>query len=157
MTPLFQNPDGAEPQAQAVLAYIRMRGSGIESSWNPATHRYDAEPFIGRWYNGREDGYVISLRLPGVDTRQINIAFFEHRNSDRICALIFYAITKYREPPTIESIPLSHRWLNDKYAVDLSFGVGDAIGMANAICERLEQEWRGAKARASGSVGRGAA
>lgn len=75
--------DGACAQARAVLAMLSH--FTIESSWNPTTHRYDAEINVGRWENCREQGYILSLVAPW--SKQLNIAFFEHRNSDSICAI----------------------------------------------------------------------
>ena len=55
---------------------------------------------VARWENCREQGYVISLRLPTY-SKQLNIAFFEHRNTDSICAIVWEQRTL--NSPTIET------------------------------------------------------
>jgi hypothetical protein len=78
--------DGAEAISQAVLAYLKYQiGDGIEESWNDTYNKYDANIQIGRWENGREQGYVVYMKTPSFN--QINIAFFQHRNSDQIHAV----------------------------------------------------------------------
>ena len=57
MSNLFINQDGANEQAQAVLAYLRGR-SGIDASYNSTRGCHDAEPELNRWHNCREQGYV---------------------------------------------------------------------------------------------------
>jgi len=71
--------DGANWQARAVLAVVQdLLGEGIADSYNKEYHCYTHEFKVGRWENCREQGYVVSLH---VGTEQLNIAFFEHRNS----------------------------------------------------------------------------
>ncbi len=141
MADLFINPDGANYQAQAVLAYLRGH-DGIEQSWDG--HRYAAEPQVDRWHNCREQGYVVSLRSFGYGD-QINIAFFEHRNSDRICAVKWRGTTP--NPPSINDIPKSHSFFADKYAVDHSVAHGEAAEMAAWIFDQLSVFWRETSAK----------
>lgn len=82
---LFQNPDGSNHQARAVLAYLSAHDA-IEASWSDERKCYDACPEVNRWHNCREQGYVVTMRSKDY-SRQVNIAFFEHRNSDGICAI----------------------------------------------------------------------
>jgi hypothetical protein len=84
---LFQNPDGANASARAVLALLQSR-DGINESWNEARKNCDAVPEVDRWHNCREQGYIISLKGPDY-RNQLNIVFYEHRNSDGICALMW--------------------------------------------------------------------
>lgn len=130
---LFQDTDGAQPAAQAVLAYLR-RGF-IAPSWCDKRGVYLAQPTVARWHNCREQGYVVSLSAP--NRSQINIAFFEHRNSDNICAIVFYAQTL--NPPTLSDVP------DDTYKTkwDTSHEVrwDQAQDMAHWILETLTAFW----------------
>lgn len=51
------------------------------------------------WYNGRERGFVFQAGRDSV----LNIAVFEHRNSDGICALRWETPYYGMNPPTIAS------------------------------------------------------
>lgn len=143
MANLFQNPDGANYQARAVLAYLT-KYSGIEESWSNEHKSYLAEPRVDRWHNCREQGYVITLKSETY-SRQINIAFFEHRNSDEICAVEWEG--RYLNPPTINDIPESHPYRNSKYAVTHRVSVGEAEAMADWIFQRLTDFWNATKAK----------
>jgi hypothetical protein len=134
MRNLFQNPDGADTQARATLAYLEGR-EGLEASWDNQRLRYAAEPKILRWENCREQGYVIVLRA---NLRQLNIAFFEHRNSDDICAIEWEQITI--NAPTIDSAEFGGMYKN-KFDVSQSFRYGEAIKMAEWIYGRLNDFW----------------
>ena len=141
MADLFHNPDGANYQARAVLAYLT-KYCGIAESWSQVHKRYMAEPQVDRWHNCREQGYVITLSS-GADLRQINIAFFEHRNSDDICAVQWEGY--YINPPTINDIPELHPYRQSKYAVTHSVSVGQAEDMADWIFLRLTDFWNAAR------------
>lgn len=135
---LFQNnPDGADAQARAVRAYLSMY-DGIEESWCSEWKRYEAEPQIDRWHNGREQGYVVTMRTAKLN-RQINIAFFEHRNSDNICAIKWEQATL--NPPTIDSAKFGDVY-KDKYDVSHSVSYGQVTDMAEWIYEQLVDFWR---------------
>ena len=143
MAKLFINVDGADFQAQAVLAYLR-QGDGIEDSWSKEYKEYQADPQVNRWHNGREQGYVVSMRSEGY-VKQINIAFFEHRNSDSICVLVFEAMTI--NPPTLDNIP--EGVYKDKYDLTKSFSYGQALEASDWIREQLVLFWKAnAKAEA---------
>jgi len=77
--------DGASAQARATLMYLQNYGE-VEKSWNKETGRYEAAIEVARWENCREQGYVVSLMAR--NCKQLNIAFFEHRNSDLYRRLI---------------------------------------------------------------------
>ena len=76
--------DGANYQARATLMYLQADAE-IEESWNKCYEKYDAKIKVGRWENCREQGYVVSLK--NKEKKQLNIAFFGHRNSDEIHAI----------------------------------------------------------------------
>lgn len=136
MAKLFINPDGANSQAQAVLAYLR-GNSGIECSWDRESGQYLAEPEVDRWHNGRERGYVVHMR-GHMYNNQINIAFFEHRNSNAICAVMFEAFTM--NPPTLADIP--EGVYLDKSDTSYDVGYGEAAKMANWINQQLIDFWK---------------
>jgi len=136
--------DGACAAARAVLAHVQ-QGDGIEESWSKEYHRYLAAPTVSRWENCREQGYVISLRSADY-SRQINIAFFEHRNSDAICAVLWEQTTI--NAPTIDTIPESA--YPDKYSVSHSVPYDCAYKMAQWILERLVGFWVEADNRKEG-------
>lgn len=134
---LFQEYDGANYQARAVLAFLAGHDH-IEGSWDVKRSAYRAEPTVARWYNCREQGYVVSLTTADY-RKQINIAFFEHRNSDSICAVEFEAVTT--NPPTIDTITEDMPVYKDKCDVSHTVRPGQASKMADWIFNRLEQYW----------------
>lgn len=123
--------DGANYQAQCVLAYLR--NNNIEESWNG--HEYAAKIKVGRWENCREQGYVLSLRMSG---EQLNIAFFEHRNSDEICAVRWEQITI--NSPTIDTAKFGDVY-KDKYDVSKSVNWECFREMADWIHRELTAFW----------------
>lgn len=137
MTKLFQNPDGAGCQARAVLAYLSGH-DGIEDSWSSEFKCFLAEPTVDRWHNCREQGYVVSMRAENFG-KQINIAFFEHRNSDAICAIEWEQTTM--NPPTIDSMDTGGTVYKDKWDTSHSTEWGEAMQMADWIFGRLQAFW----------------
>jgi len=128
--------DGANYQAKAVLAYLTSH-DGIEESWSDDWKGYKAEPKIARWENCREQGYIVYLRSENF-SRQINIAFFEHRNSDSICAVKWeqYSINSL----TIDSADFERIYKN-KWDVSFSVGYGEVVKMADWVYEQLSAFW----------------
>jgi len=83
--------DGANWQAQSVLAYLRaMKENAIDDTWNKEFHKYDASVEVGRYENFREQGYIFSVRYKG---KQRNYCVYEHRNSDDLCVVVFDGVT----------------------------------------------------------------
>ena len=80
--------DGANWQAQAVLAYIR--GNIIRLEDFVKYENKDKNLFykarVGRYENCREQGYVFSIQVGYGNDR--HYAVYEHRNSDTLCVLI---------------------------------------------------------------------
>ena len=130
---LFQNPDGANYQARAVLAYLT-RYEGIRESWTDEYKMYNADPRVGRWHNCREQGYVISLHSRGRPGRQLNIAFYECRNGDHIEAMAWEEDTIFSNPPTLHS-------KTDRTPTWHSVDYGRASEMAEWIFEELRKFW----------------
>jgi len=137
---LFINPDGVSVGAMATLAYLRQSG-GLESSWNELGGKYDAEPSLHQWHNGRERGYLIVLRKRW---RQLNIAFYTYRSSDEICAIVWEQYTD--NPPTIETAKFNNRvyWNNKSYHVTHTVKYDEANKMAGLIYTTMEEWWEDA-------------
>jgi len=127
--------DGANAQARAVLAYMS-RGDGIEESWNGK--EYAAKVIVARWSNCREQGYVCSMRAPAHSANQLNIAFFEHRNSDNICAVKWEQSTI--NPPDIDTAEFGSIY-KDKWDVSHTVKHGEALKMADWIMKQFTQYW----------------
>jgi len=127
--------DGAHPQERAVLAFLH-RYSDIESSWNDEHKRYDGQVDVGRWENCREQGYVVSIRSK--NCKQLNIAFFEHRNSDSICAIVW-------EQSSINTLTIDNAEFGEvyktKHDVSHEVGYGEAYEMSEWIGEQLTNFW----------------
>lgn len=124
-----------DKQAQAVKCYLETY-SGIEPSYNGDT--YAAFPYIAEWHNGRENGYVVYMRNQDY-TKQINIAFFEHRNSDSIHAVKWLQYTGIN-PPTIDSAEFGDVYKN-KFDTSYAVEYGQAGDMARWIYDELEAFW----------------
>ena len=129
--------DGADAQARATLAYLSEH-EGITASWDDEFRRYLARPIVGRWENGREQGYIISLKSNDY-LKQLNIAFFEYRNSDSICAIKWEELTINH--PTIDTAKFGDIY-KTKYDVSHSVGYGKAAEMAEWIYEQLKDFWK---------------
>lgn len=127
--------DGASAQARAVLAMVQ--NLIIDSSWDDRYFRYKAEPSVARWENCREQGYVISLYSESF--KQLNIAFFQHRNSDVICAIRWEESTI--NSPNIESANFNEQVYSDKWDVTFEANYGEILKMANWIEKEFIDFW----------------
>lgn len=129
--------DGAHPSAQAVLCLLKH--FEIESSWNSELRRYEANIKVARWENCREQGYVLMLKSNDyTKLRQLNIAFFEHRNSDDICAVKWEQVTL--NTPTIETAKFGDVY-KDKYDVSHSVNYKGHYEMMEWIRQQFEEFW----------------
>ena len=128
--------DGACPPARAVLAYLQ-HADGIENSWDDTHNKYMARPKVARWENCREQGYIVSMRS-NKHNNQINIAFFEHRNTDAICAVMW-------EQVSLNTLTIATAEFNGIYEnkYDTSFDVDyhEADKMADWITKQLTEFW----------------
>ncbi len=122
--------DGANYQARAVLCLLQ----GIFYIDNLSEFN---KPKVARWENCREQGYVITFRNSDYK-KQLNIAFFEHRNSDAICAIKWEQNTM--NSPTIDTAEFTDVY-KDKY--DTSFDVSwcEIRKMAEWISNELKAFW----------------
>jgi hypothetical protein len=124
--------DGANWQAQAVLAYLRSMYSWVvNGTYNDELRFNEAEFMVGRYENCREQGYVLSLRYIG---EQRNYAVYEHRNSDSLIVLVFDGITI--NTPYGEEV-----WGNmkDKYDYTKAFSCGQIVECGDYIIEDAQK------------------
>lgn len=128
--------DGANSQARGVLMFLQPF-IDIEKSWDNERKEYLADPRVARWENCRDQGYVISMRTKHM-RNQINIAFFEHRNSDSICAVKWDQVTT--NAPTIDTAKFGNIY-KDKYDVSFQVGYGEVTKMADWIIKELTDFW----------------
>jgi len=128
---------GIGAAALAVQSYIEAR-DGVEGSWNSDKGRYEAEPRVAPWYNGRERGIVIYMKDKQYK-EQINIAIYEHRNSDNICALMWVQNTVIN-PPCLATLP--EMVLETKWDVDKTWSYRDAVDAADWVVEELNKFWK---------------
>jgi len=126
---------GINYQAMAVMQHMR-NYSGIEPSWSKENKAYMADVEVAPWYNGRERGVVFYMRSQDF-SKQLNIAVFEHRNSDQIHALMFEGVTF--NPPTLGDEPGGiYKSKYDTAKVIIAVRAGD---MAQWVYEQLEAFW----------------
>ena len=128
--------DGANWQAQAVLAYVRGNLSTItEQTWNSNGHGYDLTVEVGRYENGRCQGYVFSILIRGFMSKagslvNRNWAVYEHQNSDQICVITSDTFTTN-----------TPRWEEmggrSKYDTDKTFECGDIAGCGNYLVAEM--------------------
>jgi len=131
--------DGANKQSQAALCMLQyLIGDGIEESWDKESGRYRAEPNVSRWHNCREQGYVVSLRSKDF-SRQINVAFFEHRNSDELHCIHWEQVTT--NPPTIDDVLKVEGVYESKHSTNFCVKHGEVTLMAEYIVPLLISFW----------------
>jgi hypothetical protein len=122
--------------ANAIKAYLE-HWDGIEPSWDDEQKDYQADVYIAEWHNCREQGYIVYMR--NKKREQINIAFFEHRNSDSMCAVKWIQHTL--NPPTIDTAEFDDVY-KDKWDVSHTESHGQASKMADWIYDQLEAHWK---------------
>ena len=127
--------DGANYQAKAVLAFLDY--FNVEESWNSKRKKYDAEINVARWENCREQGYILSLTTKNM-AKQLNIAFFEHRNSDNICAVMWEQ--RSVNTLTIDSANFGNAY-ETKWDVSFSVNYGEVVKMSEWIEKQFTEFW----------------
>ena len=122
--------DGANWQAQAVLAYIRALTFRVREA-SPKQLITDPEIEVGRYENCREQGYVFRLRI-GCNTL-MNYAVYEHRNSDKLIVL-------KSDRNTINTPSIDEMWngRESKYDYDKGFSYGQIIECGEYILDDME-------------------
>lgn len=129
------NNDGANWQAQAVLAYLRTQAEDIEWTINNKAKMFGGL-WVGRYENCREQGYVFHLAC-GVKIK--NYAVYEHRNFDGICVLI----CEKNASCSLDTPSVDAMWADkaeekgidkvSKYDYDEGFKCGDILGCGEWI------------------------
>lgn len=124
--------DGANWQAQCVLAYLRGIGSSrVESiTWDKKKNRGEGELSVGRCENCREQGYIFTLTYGA--KQLVHFWVYEHRNSDTLCVKEFEGF--FINTPTISNIPIK-----DKYDTTKDFACGDVVKCGEWIVERIKE------------------
>lgn len=132
--------DGANWQAQAILAYLKSHiNCAIQKSWNPLYRSYDVDILVGRYENGREQGYVVSVLYQYIKAQK-TFAFYEHRNSDNIYVLHTDELVGFDTP----SKEIVYDKYKDKWDCDKSFKFGEIVECGDYILDEIENfvnEW----------------
>lgn len=124
--------DGANWQAQCVLAYLRTYSeSAIDESWNKEHSFYEAHFEVGRFENCREQGYVFSVFYKN---QQRNYAVYEHRNSDELCVVVFDGLTI--NTPTLEMVCKAMG--DSKWNYTKSFSCGKVVECGDYIFKDIK-------------------
>lgn len=119
--------DGAGYQARAVLMHLQ-------------SHTEDMDVEVGRWENGREQGYIVRIPSKSWVGPYLNIAFFEHRNSDDICALRWHQTDI--NMPNITNATFEYdgeRIYSTKHDVTKGWGYCSYVEAAEWIAEELKK------------------
>ena len=125
--------DGANWQAQSVLAYLRaMKVNAVEKSWNKEFRTYDASVEVGRYENLREQGYIFSVQYKG---EQRNYCVYEHRNSDELCVVVFDAVTL--NTPTNDMVFKAMG--NSKWNYTKAFECGNIVECGDYILDDMKK------------------
>jgi hypothetical protein len=127
------NDDGANWQAQCVLAYLRSHYEiALEETYNSDRRGYDAILQVGRYENCREQGYVFSIKV-GLEQR--HYAVYEHRNSDHICVLISDGVCM--NTPNVEFMWKDRGENATKYDYNNDFRCGNIIECGEWIIDDM--------------------
>jgi len=125
--------DGANWQAQAVLAYLRTtKNNAIDKTWIKENKCYDASVEVGRYENCREQGYIFSVRYKG---EQRNYAVYEHRNSDQLCVVVFNGTTI--NTPTNDMV--FEAMGDNKWNFTKALGFGEIVSCGDYIVEDIKE------------------
>jgi hypothetical protein len=116
--------DGANWQAQAVLAYMREHISEIDYE--------DFTARVGRYENCREQGYVLSIR---VETNERHYAVYQHRNSDSLIVLISNGMCM--DTPDVNFMWKDKGENATKYDYDKGFPYGEIVKCGEWILDDI--------------------
>ena len=130
---------GIGPQPTSVLAFLEAR-DGLECSWNG--ERYAARVQVAPWYNCRETGIVVYLHHIK-SGRQINIAVFEHRVGDHICAAKWEGEITVN-PPVLDDLPEE---TYNEGSWTKTWANGEVSEAADWVYEELEKFWESCEKR----------
>jgi hypothetical protein len=123
--------DGACAQARAVLAMLQ------PFYLDRGDEKYYGEIYVARWENCREQGYVVSMNT--INNKCINIAFFEHRNSDGLCA-VKWEQRSLNSPTITTALPYMEKQGVYQTKSDVSYrvGYGEIMEMVKWIKNELQ-------------------
>jgi hypothetical protein len=122
--------DGADWQAQAVLAYMRGHIFQVEDEVKKKDNW--GMSYVGRYENCREQGYVFSIKV-GLEQR--HYAVYEHRNSDRICVLISDGVCM--DTPNVEFMWKDRGENATKYDYNKDFRCGEIMECGEWIIDDM--------------------
>lgn len=114
--------DGANWQAQAVLAYMREKIFRLEDFVNYKHKDKNLYLYtrVGRYENCREQGYVFSIQ---VGSKERHYAVYEHRNSDQLIVLIANGLNM--NTPSVNFMWKDRGENATKYDYNKSFSCGE--------------------------------
>lgn len=140
--------DGANWQAQAVLAYMRGHIFRIEDvvKYTHKDKNLYLHTKVGRYENCREQGYVFSIQV-GIKER--HYAVYEHRNSDQLIVLIANGLNM--NTPSVDFMWKDRGENATKYDYNKSFNWGeitecggwiidDMLGWVEEMANKIEPE-----------------
>jgi hypothetical protein len=134
--------DGANWQAQAVLAYVRTFAFSVKDIKKPddisPAQETEIERLlsfihieVGRYENCREQGYTFKVYC---FSKGLNVAVFEHRNSDTLCLNVFDGI--FINTPTWEDV---WKGKESKWDYDYSFPYGSIVECGEKVISLLKE------------------
>lgn len=136
--------DGADWQAQMVLAYVRAHANqAVEKTYDKNIGDYSINIRVGRYENGREQGYTFTIFNFNGEYFQKNYAVYEHRNSDALCVLISTKRT-FGETPRVDDMWADKPENASKYDVDKTFSCGEALACGEFIIDDIRgtiEDW----------------
>lgn len=127
--------DGACWQAQAVLACLRYEVKTNLYKFGDGQDAHEPIVQIGRYENGREQGYVVRLMIDEI-IPMASYCFYEHRNSDQICVIQFQSAGY--DTPSLDTIWLGRE---NKYDYDKEFGYAHIEDCAEYIINDMKRRW----------------
>lgn len=133
---------GIGRQALAVAAFANV--GSPDGGWQPERawdgKRYACTGRLRPWYNGRERGVV--FQFTEQDNQfcgpQLNVAVFEHRNSDAICAVSWVSEWEL-QAPSVEDVP--DGIYETKWDVSHEVGCGQVREMADWVLRQFEEHY----------------
>ena len=127
--------DGANWQAQAVLAYMQGNIFSLEK-FVKYDNKVVYKAKVGRYENCREQGYVFSIQVGYGNER--HYAVYEHRSSDTRCVLSSDGLCM--NTPNVEFMWKDRGENASKYDYNKGFDCGDIIKCGEWIIANMK-EW----------------
>lgn len=116
-TCLANNNLGLSPTSLAVLAILSSMSPDGLVGYDDKSMKYPLEVKTAAWYNGRENGIVLSYSHSNHTWgKWLHVVICEHRNTDRL-TLYHWVAPRNVNPPTIQS----NGWTDEVYRNGQSF------------------------------------